>query len=369
MIWLRHASWILLVSCISWGCESRQVQPEDNSSNIAEEASSPSGFASDLKMPLERPTISNQFVNYQTTTEPRPTIDLQAKLPFRTPSNSIRVVGVCSYENGLQCWDETGSRQKSLERDVLRWGERKTGLGFLASVPHYLGRKNRLVILDLQSAEDASKSVWTELFRQQPYVGRASFLIGNQRSGQLGLQNGHWIISVAEPQQSAFGSVLGRFRDSLRASAPVAFLIGERAKIGKYVLELSPTQQFGTSHDWTIRFKIKGNHPEKLKLAAELIDHEGRHIEMADALGKPVTKVERQKLVDEFVRASQSGDDPVERPNHRQAIVSFAIDSTGKVMVGNCNVDPKYVKQMTLSGTLDTTVELTGIPLDPKSKQ
>ena len=268
----------------------------------------------------------------------------------KTERDALRMLGVCSYDSSkLSCWTPAGRRDDELTRRLdrnLRRGE--------YSFKYSFARKNRVLVF-----EQSSKGYLNFSGATDSYL--SSF---GTRGDDLGPSQ--ILVPISVDPERKVGAIFATAQTNEPAgSASSALKEGTEVKLGPVqVLVGLPMIASNQSYDssrtpstplprrrWNYPLAISSPPGTFVQLEAIALDTEGEIIVNVDADGRPIP------LPPPVPDQNRSGSPPLYVTNNES--VSKGLLST--------TIDPKFVREIRWSATLNRRYEFRDFALDPRS--
>ncbi len=302
-----------------------------------------------------------------------PKADMIAELAYTSEAgNKVELAGVCKLgEDTVACWGPKGEPNKDLEKLMLESlkvpgiaGSNQPTMGLK------FGMKNRVVVLKVTSPATPSGGTAISALNVTGFGSnpmRQSNPIQMKMPSQA--ENGPFIRYVAQPvvEEPSAKTTTARLvqRDTLKESKELPMKVGETANLSGQLIKLSRIisgvrdpllagESDRTRPSWMIEFDQTGSAGLQISIHLELCDESGVPIQYVDPQGSPVTKAKFDELM-------QSGN-----ADGISATVTGATRSEPRRVRAVIYVNPEVISKIILHGVRQTTIELAGIPLDPK---
>ncbi len=302
-----------------------------------------------------------------------PKADETRRLGYRVEgSGALELEGVCRFsESEVACWDSTGKDLPGLKAQIENALNQPNGGSDGLTVR--FGRKNRIVVVRREQA----------VFRGEPMTSLNLQSIGTdprQGSGYLNLQSetpnfdsnkpivGHeariqaFDKDAKETQMRVMVSepIPGSPEIALRKGASVSFA-GCRftvAAVEKGSARTGPMFNSGKGEGWTVRLAQAGSPSRPASFSVQNdrpLYRDAKGALVAPETYRKWTQEAQRKGVWDF---SKSPFQPVH-------VSGYGIGRDGMLTIV-LNTNPKLVKTARLNGSFMRTVDLTGVPLDPR---
>jgi hypothetical protein len=303
------------------------------------------------------------FASIEPYQKPIPKVDLRATLPFTHKSASIRLVGICSYVEGINCWNQNGVQNPRLELKVKELLANRSSKRQNFSVSFFIGRQNRIAVFEAKSGEGTFAVKWKTFTSPPDYRLVPQSLLDDRYLGVTDKTDGEWFHFAGFPKGKSTDSLRAVFEETLRPSSAFRPVSGEQFAIGEFRLRLVSFQP-RPSGGWQFRAKIEKGVPGQLTLRVNPINADGRLIEFADVTGAPFTDAQRRSALKTYASEVQTNDQ-TRRPTFYQGAFELTASKDGKELMGTCRIDPKLIRELTVQGTRSVNVEFSGVPINP----
>jgi|GEM_PF-5260583 len=306
---------------------------------------------------------------------PMPSIfraDLTAIGKYKSADGAtLEVVGVCrATDDNVTCWKLDGSDSKDLvgfiKADLAKQAPANPYAG---AFTFRFGRKNRIVIVkSTQPTGMVGASFAIVGVGARPNLG--GFGMQTTESTVQGQTSHYELRACAEDLKATTTTLHALEYQSAAPSKAIDCRMGANVAVNgeTYTINTIVPQDKNTSGpfnglpSWIIRFKCNRNGPSPSSVQLDFLDASGHALQYVDPAGKPVSDEEYQRMIQK--NSGNSENEPVNVSTYRRARVQINGQPDGLYVA--TSFDPSLISKIAIRVTYSRSIDIAGIPLDPK---
>ncbi|MEQ1823415.1 MAG: hypothetical protein ABL949_12975 [Fimbriimonadaceae bacterium] len=318
-----------------------------------------------------------------------PAADVKVEGVAEDLGSKVEIEGVCKIsEDSISCWKVDGTSYEDLEKRIRASFDKQDnnyGYGSGPSVQIRLGKKNRVVVFKTTRPMSSSGGLTLQSVGDDRFGGSSYFSINlndeNMRTYDMNKPMvSYEVRSVsAEFNQTTTSARLMSF-EPVRENPSMDFKIGASAPFeGRTytVQSFGPAKKregmgYMSGQEGKFEVVIRVSGPQnKISPSFQPANSSGERFAHVDKAGNPVTQEEYQAKVrtysENMQKAMRAGNNRPQSdyPQYAQAYLQ-PIGGTPETMIFVTALNPKHIAKLKITGSRMKSIELTGIPLDPK---
>lgn len=352
----------------------------------------PRGIPKPVQMPMRQRAVNKEDAVgsvippvTQAASHSWPKADVDSPLTYDDGSNKVVVEGVCRVqEDEVSCWDANGSKAPDLSAKVKE-SITKSSSSYQPTLAFRYGKKNRLIVWKVvrQTSSESASATSVNVISAGNSVESdlASYGIqlnyqGTNHSSMSGDFTTYGCKAVSEAgTEKSTRLRLGAFT-RFEQMVTLDCKVGAKAQLAGFTVKvdsINPGSRYATPRTtgekvWSIGLKVAGA-PANMSTMIQALGEDGKFLQYRDQDGKPVSAERFQKEMQEKMAAAHETGGP-RSYNLTESKFSWVMQSTMRdkdIFYLQVGIDPKYISKLSVGGGTMKTIEITGIPLDPKS--